>query len=113
MDFLPGALGFNRGRPRAAETPIDPVFAADTVWLDALVTNPDRTVQNPNLLLWHGRLWLIDHGAALYIHHTWRDPGRARPPAVRADPRPRPAAIRRARSRRPTSVMRRGSTSRC
>lgn len=73
MDFLPGALGFNR----AVATPGGPVvpdFAADAVWLDALVTNPDRTVQNPNLLVWHGRLWLIDHGAALYIHHTWRDP---------------------------------------
>ena len=44
------------------------------VWLDGLVTNPDRTAQNPNLLVWHGRTWLIDHGAALYIHHTWRDP---------------------------------------
>jgi hypothetical protein len=44
------------------------------VWLDALVTNPDRTAQNPNLLIWHGRTWLIDQGAALYIHHTWRDP---------------------------------------
>jgi hypothetical protein len=39
-----------------------------------MVTNPDRTAQNPNLLVWHGRPWLIDHGAALYIHHTWRDP---------------------------------------
>ena len=53
---------------------IDPAFAADVVWLDALVTNPDRTAQNPNLLVWHGRPWLIDHGAALYVHHTWRDP---------------------------------------
>ncbi|MFL5778015.1 MAG: aminotransferase class I and II, partial [Chloroflexota bacterium] len=49
-------------------------FAADVVWLDGLVTNPDRSPQNPNLLRWHGRTWLIDHGAALYIHHTWRDP---------------------------------------
>ena len=38
------------------------------------MTNPDRSPQNPNLLVWHGRPWLIDHGAALYIHHTWRDP---------------------------------------
>ena len=53
---------------------IDPEFAADMVWLDALVTNPDRSAQNPNLLVWHGRPWLIDHGAALYIHHAWRDP---------------------------------------
>lgn len=72
MDFLPGALGFNRAV--VSPSPIDPAVAADTVWLDALVTNPDRTVQNPNLLVWHGRVWLIDHGAALYIHHTWRDP---------------------------------------
>jgi hypothetical protein len=73
MDFLPGALSFNRAVADAG-TPVDPEFAADAVWLDAFVTNPDRTAQNPNLLLWHGRLWLIDHGAALYIHHTWRDP---------------------------------------
>jgi hypothetical protein len=75
MDFLPGALGFNHAAVTASPgSPVDPAFAADAVWLDALVTNPDRTVQNPNLLVWHGRLWLIDHGAALYIHHTWRDP---------------------------------------
>ena len=73
MDFLPGALGFNRA-VASPTSPIEPAFAADTVWLDALVTNPDRTAQNPNLLNWHGRVWLIDHGAALYIHHTWRDP---------------------------------------
>jgi hypothetical protein len=72
MDFLPGALAFNPAV--AARGSIDPGFAADVVWLDGLVTNPDRTAQNPNLLVWHGRPWLIDHGAALYIHHTWRDP---------------------------------------
>jgi hypothetical protein len=38
------------------------------------VTNPDRSVKNPNLLVWHARTWLIDHGASLYVHHTWRDP---------------------------------------
>ena len=70
LDFLPGALTFNPG----ATDPVDPALAADVVWLDALVTNPDRSVANPNLLIWHGRMWLIDHGAALYIHHTWRDP---------------------------------------
>ncbi len=70
MDFLPGALPFNP----AARPVVDPTMAADLVWLDALVTNPDRTVANPNLLVWHGRIWCIDHGAALYIHHTWRDP---------------------------------------
>jgi hypothetical protein len=70
LDFLPGALTFNPG----ATDPVDPGLAADIVWLDAFVTNPDRSVANPNLLVWHGRMWLIDHGAALYIHHTWRDP---------------------------------------
>ena len=69
LDFLPGALPFNP----AAGPEVDPDMAADLVWLDALVTNPDRTVANPNLLVWHGRIWCIDHGAALYIHHTWRD----------------------------------------
>jgi hypothetical protein len=73
LDFLPGAMMFNRAVARP-ESVVDRDVAADTVWLDALVTNPDRTAQNPNLLLWHGRTWLIDHGAALYIHHTWRDP---------------------------------------
>lgn len=70
LDFLPGALPFNP----AAHPDVDPAFAADVVWLDGLVTNPDRTIANPNLLVWHGRTWLIDHGAALYVHHTWRDP---------------------------------------
>jgi hypothetical protein len=70
LDFLPGALPFN---PAASPT-VDPQMAADTVWLDGLVTNPDRTIGNPNLLVWHGNIWLIDHGAALYIHHAWRDP---------------------------------------
>ena len=70
LDFLPGALTFNAG----ASPEVDPEVAASIVWLDALTTNPDRTGRNPNLLVWHGRLWLIDHGAALYVHHTWRDP---------------------------------------
>ena len=73
MDFLPGALTFNPAAKTARDV-IDPAFAADVVWLDSLVTNPDRSAQNPNLLVWHGRPWLIDHGAALYVHHTWRDP---------------------------------------
>jgi hypothetical protein len=66
VDFLPGALPFS---PAAGPAP-DSGFAADVVWLDALVTNVDRTAQNPNLLWWHDRLWLIDHGAALYFHHA-------------------------------------------
>jgi hypothetical protein len=44
------------------------------VWLDALTTNVDRTPRNPNLLLWHERMWLIDHGAALYLQHRGLDP---------------------------------------
>jgi hypothetical protein len=63
MDFLPGALPFT---PKLAP---EPELAADVVWFDALVLNVDRTPRNPNLLVWHERLWLIDHGAALYLHH--------------------------------------------
>ncbi len=69
VDFLPGALPF-----RSAVGPVpDGSVAADIVWFDALVTNPDRTVRNPNILAWHGRNWLIDHGASLYIQYTWRN----------------------------------------
>ena len=50
-----------------------PELAADVVWFDALLTNVDRTPRNPNLLLWHRRLWLIDHGAAIYTQHSWND----------------------------------------
>ena len=66
VDFLPGSLPFSP----AADPQVDADLAADIVWFDALVTNVDRTAQNPNLLWWHGRLWLIDHGAALYFHHA-------------------------------------------
>ncbi len=65
VDFLPGSLTYAAG---GAEQP-DPGLAASIVWLDALTTNVDRTPRNPNLLLWHGRLFLIDHGAALYLAH--------------------------------------------
>jgi hypothetical protein len=65
LDFLPGSLPYT---PAAGLQPA-PDAAAEIVWLDALVTNVDRTPRNPNLLVWHGRLWLIDHGAALYFHH--------------------------------------------
>jgi hypothetical protein len=70
LDFLPGSLPF---APGAGEPP-DPELAADVVWVDALLTNVDRTARNPNLLRWHGRLWLIDHGAALYLQHAGLDP---------------------------------------
>jgi hypothetical protein len=66
VDFLPGALGFTA----AAATAADPEFCANVVWFDALVMNLDRTPRNPNLLTWHGRTWLIDHGAALYPQHS-------------------------------------------
>jgi hypothetical protein len=56
----------------AAVAEIDPELAADVVWLDALTTNVDRTPRNPNLLVWHGRTWLIDHGAALFRQHGSR-----------------------------------------
>jgi hypothetical protein len=82
LDFLPGALPFEP----AAGLPLDPALAAAVVWFDALVTNVDRTPRNPNLLVWHERLWLIDHGAALHAHHqTWQiAPYAARPfPAIR------------------------------
>jgi hypothetical protein len=65
VDFLPGALPFTPANAAGA----DPAFAADVVWLDALITNVDRTPRNPNLLVWHGRTWLIDHGAALFRQH--------------------------------------------
>ncbi len=70
VDFLPGALPYS---PAGATQP-DPELAAEVVWLDALTTNVDRSARNPNLLLWHGRLWLIDHGAALYRQHGGLDP---------------------------------------
>ncbi|MFN2629385.1 MAG: HipA family kinase [Gaiellaceae bacterium] len=77
VDFLPGALPFS---PAAGPAP-EPNLAAEIVWLDALVTNVDRSAKNTNMLLWHGRLWLIDHGASLYFHHaTARVEGHERTP---------------------------------
>jgi HipA-like kinase len=70
VDFLPGALAYT---PAGAWQPSEEL-AADIVWLDALATNVDRTARNPNLLLWHERLWVIDHGAALYLQHGGLDP---------------------------------------
>ena len=69
LDYLPGSLAYDP----AAGRHVDADLAADIVWFDALVTNVDRSARNPNLLVWHERLWLIDHGAALYAHHNdWR-----------------------------------------
>jgi hypothetical protein len=69
VDFLPGSLDYNPARPGST----DPHEASEIVWFDALTTNVDRTPRNPNLLVWHGQTWLIDHGAALYQHHGERD----------------------------------------
>lgn len=79
LRYLEGAFNFD---PSAAGGLVDPAFAADLVWLDALVTNPDRTARNPNLLVHGRRPWLIDHGAALFAHHAWDrvDEARTRTP---------------------------------
>jgi len=79
LDFLPGSVTFDPAvepAPAGAE-------ASAVVWLDAFLQNVDRTARNPNLLVWHRNLWLIDHGAALYFHHDW---GRAA--AAAASPYP-------------------------
>jgi hypothetical protein len=69
IDFLPGSFGYDGSRPPSAEE------AAAILWLDALTANVDRTWSNPNLLVWHGQPWCIDHGAALYFHHQWPSRG--------------------------------------
>ena len=83
VDFLPGALPYT---PAGAWQP-HPELAAEVAWLDALTTNVDRSPRNPNLLLWHERLWLIDHGAALYLQHAGLEPEQhaARPFPMIAD----------------------------
>lgn len=73
LDFLPGSLAF----APAAPPEIDPELAAAVVWFDAFVMNVDRTPRNPNLLVWHRNLWLIDHGAALYVHFNWENAERS------------------------------------
>jgi hypothetical protein len=66
LDYLPGSITFDP----VLEKP-DAELASMIVWFDAYITNVDRTARNTNMLLWHKRLWLIDHGAALYFHHAW------------------------------------------
>ncbi|GGM49666.1 hypothetical protein GCM10012275_20700 [Longimycelium tulufanense] len=66
VDFLPGALDFN-----PVSFSAEPAWAARVLWLDALIGNVDRSWRNPNMLVWHGELWLIDHGASLIFHHNW------------------------------------------
>lgn len=66
LHFLSGAFTFD---PVAVS--VDSVTASRVVWLDAFLTNVDRTVRNPNMLMWYRELWLIDHGASLLFHHSW------------------------------------------
>ncbi|WP_369251710.1 HipA family kinase [Geodermatophilus amargosae] len=66
LDYLPGALDFEAGVGE-----VEPELAGRVLWFDALVGNVDRSWRNPNMLFWHGRLQLIDHGAALTFHHSW------------------------------------------
>ncbi|HUS16614.1 MAG TPA: HipA family kinase [Chloroflexia bacterium] len=69
LDYLPGSITYD---PLSRAQP-EPLPAAEIVWFDAYMTNVDRTARNTNMLVWHRRLWLIDHGAALYFHHSWAD----------------------------------------
>jgi hypothetical protein len=68
MHFLSGALTFD-----AAVNGCDELLSSKIVWLDAYITNVDRTFRNTNMLLWHKELWLIDHGASFYFHHSWQN----------------------------------------
>ena len=65
LHYLAGAITFD-----SLVTTVEPKLASQVVWLDCLITNVDRTARNTNMLIWHKELWLIDHGAALYFHHS-------------------------------------------
>lgn len=65
VDFLPGSFGFD------GDVATDPATGALILWLDAFCANVDRSWRNPNLLVWHDDVWVIDHGASLYFHHAW------------------------------------------
>ena len=69
LDYLPGSTMFE---PAAGDT-VEASVASAAVWFDAFITNVDRTARNPNLLYWHKTLYFIDHGAALYFHHNWKN----------------------------------------
>jgi len=79
QDLLKASVGLNLGLHYLsgsitydpAVAPVDPLTASKIVWLDCLLTNVDRTARNTNMLFWNKELWLIDHGAALYFHHSW------------------------------------------
>jgi hypothetical protein len=66
LHYLSGAINFD-----PVVNKVDSLLASQIVWIDALLMNVDRTVRNPNLLMWRKELWIIDHGASLYFHHTW------------------------------------------
>lgn len=68
LHYLSGAITYD-----PTITKIEPVLASKIVWMDCLLTNMDRTARNTNMLYWHKELWLIDHGASLYFHHTWQN----------------------------------------
>lgn len=68
LHYLSGAITYD-----PAVNHIDQTLASAIVWLDALLMNMDRTCRNTNMLIWHKELWLIDHGASLYFHHTWQN----------------------------------------
>lgn len=68
LHFLSGAITFD-----PVVTTVDAKLASQIVWLDAYITNVDRTFKNTNMLIWHKELWLIDHGASLYFHHSWNN----------------------------------------
>lgn len=71
LDYLPGSITFDPLIPKPIES--EARLASSIVWFDALVSNVDRTAKNTNLLVWHRKLWLIDHGASLIFHHAWDD----------------------------------------
>ncbi|MBA3828183.1 MAG: aminotransferase class I and II [Taibaiella sp.] len=78
LHYLSGSLTFD-----PAVTAIGARLASQIVWLDSLLLNVDRTCRNTNMLLWHKELWLIDHGAALYFHHSWQNwEGKATQPFI-------------------------------
>lgn len=66
LHFLSGAINFD-----PVVTTVDATLASEIVWFDAFMTNIDRTFRNTNMLMWHRELWLIDHGASLYFHHSF------------------------------------------
>lgn len=68
MHYLSGAITYE-----PVLTTVDELLASKIVWLDCLLTNVDRTARNTNMLMWHKELWLIDHGASLYFHHSWEN----------------------------------------